>query len=281
MFMVDTHWWKVTKQNKQTTGHTNHSKLFHSQLPQQLVSLTWPFQVAFSLPASQEEKRLTLGCVLRCVRELVALRRIQARRQDSWAQVVPPTIQLPDAISSLVLHWSLNKKDVQHIYQWLKMTQFSWVVMGISWWVEGLIKVRWGKSPSMFSGVEDSRRWWMEHKCLIRWKEQRSCAACVVAMKQPETLTEWVYKVTDNPTVQLLTHQGTPQFYGRLWGKAAKSYSIIRCLLKSHSLPHHYDEGICLDKLLVCLCIAQKQLIQISRGNSSRVHHAAIILWKE
>ena len=46
------------------------------------------------LAASLTDERLTQGFMLRHVRELMALRKIQAREQDSWAQVSPPTVQL-------------------------------------------------------------------------------------------------------------------------------------------------------------------------------------------
>lgn len=51
----------------------------------------------------------------------------------------------------------------------------------------------WGVdwTPLMFSGVEDHRGRWVRVKCLIRWKEQRSCAVCMMGMKQPDRLN-WV-----------------------------------------------------------------------------------------
>lgn len=74
--------------------------------PQQLSATCFShmaFEAAYWLPASHEEERLTRDCVLQHVRELVALRRIEAREQDSWAQVTPPTIQLPDSICTSAL----------------------------------------------------------------------------------------------------------------------------------------------------------------------------------
>lgn len=58
--------------------------------------------------------------------ELVALRRTDAREQDSWAQVVPPTIQLPDSICTYALQWGLKRQRGEEIYQWLEVTLFFW-----------------------------------------------------------------------------------------------------------------------------------------------------------
>lgn len=55
-------------------------------------------------------------------------------------------------------------------------------------------------------------------------KMKRTKEPCRLSDGNETALTEWMYKVTDEPAAQLSTHQGTPQFPGRSRRVAAECY---------------------------------------------------------
>lgn len=69
----------------------------HQSSPEHLL----PPAARFQLPLAKT-RGLHKVCVLKHMREAMALRQNQARGLDSWAQVDPPAIQLPDSVCSSV-----------------------------------------------------------------------------------------------------------------------------------------------------------------------------------
>lgn len=177
------------------------------------------FQAAYWLPAFHEEERLTRGCALWHVRELVALRRTEAREQDSWAQVVPPTIQLPDSICACALQWGLKRQHGEQIYQWLEVTLFFWD--GGEWELEGWgvdCGILWSWGPQKQMGQRQS---------VIRWRAQRSRAICMMGMKQPGGFN-WVgVRGHRQPYCAAFYSPGKSMILERSWWKAAKYYKIL------------------------------------------------------
>lgn len=172
----------TAEKDKNDTWNKNHSTLFHHQL----VPPTWRFQPPTGLLPLMKTRGWHGVVCCGTWGNWWPWGKIEAREPDSWARVVPPTIQLPDSICSSVLQWGLKRQHGEHIYHWLHVTLFF--LDGGGRELEGW-RVDW--TPLMLSGVEDHRGRWVRHKCLIRWKERRSRATCMIGMKQPDSF-KWV-----------------------------------------------------------------------------------------
>lgn len=92
-----------------------------------------------------------------------------------------PSNQPAARLCSSALQRGLKMQHGDHVYQWLKATLFTGIVVRENW--------RDDCTPSMFYWVEGCT--WIRDKCVIKWLEQRSRAVCMIGIKLADSFN-WV-----------------------------------------------------------------------------------------